>query len=230
MKLRTLMAGLALSAGVMGAVSVAQASPAWEFTTAGNSFTNGQWDFATAFSVNTTVTASGLGYYADPVTGNVDSNPVALYQCADAACDSTGTLIASATVTDAYAIQGHFRYVTISPVTLSAGQSYEVAGVSNSDNYTWYDTGFATNPAVSLISQNGGTDRWLLTGATTFLNGSNSNTNLGGGDGYWGPNVFLGLPTFTGTPEPATWALMLVGFGGLGLALRNRRSLAAKTA
>ena len=27
-----------------------------------------------------------------------------------------------------------------------------------------------------------------------------------------------------GVPEPATWALMLVGFGGLGAALRSRRS------
>ena len=112
-------------------------------------------------------------------------------------CNSTGSLLATATVTDLYAIQGHFRYVTIAPITLLAGQSYEVAGVSNEDNYTWSDPGFATDPAISLISQNGGTDRWLLTGTTTFLNGSNSSTNLGGADGYWGPmyiSIRLGSP------------------------------------
>jgi PEP-CTERM motif len=37
--------------------------------------------------------------------------------------------------------------------------------------------------------------------------------------------------TFTGTavPEPASWAMMLVGFGGLGAAMRSRRKLAAAT-
>ena len=30
-----------------------------------------------------------------------------------------------------------------------------------------------------------------------------------------------------GVPEPATWAMMLMGFGGLGALLRRRRGLAA---
>ncbi|HEX5261997.1 MAG TPA: PEPxxWA-CTERM sorting domain-containing protein [Phenylobacterium sp.] len=30
-----------------------------------------------------------------------------------------------------------------------------------------------------------------------------------------------------GVPEPATWAMMLIGFGGLGAVLRRRRALAA---
>jgi len=33
-----------------------------------------------------------------------------------------------------------------------------------------------------------------------------------------------------GVPEPATWAMMLIGFGGLGAAMRSRRKPAAATA
>lgn len=215
-------AALAASAGLLSA-TVGHAGPAWEFSSPGNGFTNGNWDFAQAFTANSAVTVSGLGYYADPVTGNVDSNPVALYACDNADCSGGGTLIASAVVTNTYAIQGHFRYVTIAPVTLVAGQSYEVAGQSSADNYTWADPGFATDPALSLISLDGGTDRWLINGGTTFLNGSNNQTNLGGEDGYWGPDLFLGTATFAGTPEPGTWALMLVGFGAAGAMLRGSR-------
>jgi len=222
MKLRNLWVGLALSAGMMGAVSVAQAAPGWEFTTAGNSYTNGTWDFATAFTVNTTVTVSGLGYYADPVTGNADGNPVAFYQCADVACLTTGTLLASTTVTNIYPLTGHFRYVTITPITLVAGDSYEVAGVSNSDNYTWDDPGYAVNPAISVLTTSGQSSRWLSSGSPGFLTGSPF-LDIPGEDGYWGPDVFLGTPTFTGSPEPATWIMMLVGLGAVGGLARSRR-------
>jgi hypothetical protein len=204
-------------AALMFGLSIpAFADPGWEFTSPGNSFTDGQWDFATAFTVNTDVTLSGLGYYADPLTGNVDGNAVAFYQCADTACLTTGTLLASTTVANTYPLTGHFRYVTIAPIQLVAGVSYEVAGVSNVDNYTWNDPGFSVNSAISILDTSGQESRWATLSTPDFLTGSGS-LDIPGQDGIWGPNVFLGRPSFA-TPEPATWALMIVGFLGLSFA------------
>jgi hypothetical protein len=47
-----------------------------------------------------------------------------------------------------------------------------------------------------------------------------------GGDGSGVSQVFANAVV----PEPATWAMMLVGFGGLGAAMRARRSKAVATA
>jgi hypothetical protein len=52
------------------------------------------------------------------------------------------------------------------------------------------------------------------------LDMSDYNVNVGSYD----PNVLLPPPGVGGVPEPAAWALMLVGFGGLGAALRRRRA------
>jgi hypothetical protein len=80
----------------------------------------------------------------------------------------------------------------------------------------------------------------------TYLSGHHSTVSLSTGvQYYWVTSTDFGFQkdgcaagcTFTtnvsgpgainlGVPEPSTWALMLVGFGGLGVALRSRRRLA----
>jgi PEP-CTERM motif-containing protein len=219
MKLRTFskIAALTLAAST----GVANAGPLWEFDSPGNSFTNGSWDFATSFLVNSDITATGLGYYADPTSGSVDDNPVALYKCSNADCTGTGTLLASVIVDNTYALTGHFRYVTIAPILLEAGMSYQVAGVSASDNYTWNDPGFATDPAISLIALSGQVGRWEAGTAPNFLN--YGQTDIVGQDGFWGPNVFVGTPDFT-VPAPGVLGLVGLGLAGLGFSRRRKAS------
>ena len=72
----------------------------------------------------------------------------------------------------------------------------------------------------------------LVNGA--FLNGgpdalaSGSNINQPGRFLFEVRNGIVGIPS--GVPEPATWAMMLVGFGAIGVSLRRKRGLKAAIA
>ena len=112
---------LILAGACLASATPSLAGPAFEFVTPANSYNNNNWNFANSFTVLSTVTVSGLGYYADPATGQVNNNSVALFRCDTAGCLTTGTKLASATGTNTYAIFGHFRYVTVANVTLTPG-------------------------------------------------------------------------------------------------------------
>ena len=134
----------------------------------------------------------------------------------------------------------------VNNATIPNTMTFDTTNVSGTSNTGYFDfmesyasvgiftVGAATipNSTVSLVE--------LLTGSPLVLVGSagpSPNTltwtsgNLTAGATYrfrytvnmGSPGNISGNAAFYAVPEPATWALMLLGFGGIGLAMRRRR-------
>jgi hypothetical protein len=88
-------------------------------------------------------------------------------------------------------------------VSASTGDSVDTADASLS--------GWASGPALVFVGTGG-----AVTLTFTDITGAGLNSNLAL------DNVRLDV-TGGAVPEPATWAMMLLGFAGLGAALRSRR-------
>jgi hypothetical protein len=106
------------------------------------------------------------------------------------------------------------------------------------------------NPTPGSVSQSAGVGEWnyddaipvdnnglLFAGVTNpFYNlyanegGGSLGISYTGGDVYNKDNSIIGtltvVPVGGVIPEPATWAVMMLGFGGMGAMLRSRRKLA----
>jgi len=98
------------------------------------------------------------------------------------------------------------------PVSGSAPQT----GASAVNTLGYGNSGDATYHFSDTFAPTGGLTQIAFTGQD----------NQGTGDEYFGLDniVVTGVPTLTaGAPEPGAWALMLVGLGGLGVALRASR-------
>jgi hypothetical protein len=71
-----------------------------------------------------------------------------------------------------------------------------------------------------------GSETYVITNNTAGIDFPLGGDNSGTGIACNGC-VSITSVSIAGVPEPAAWALMLVGFGGLGLSLRSRRNAAA---
>jgi hypothetical protein len=154
---------------------------------------------------------------------------------APAAASADTTWLVNATFTDGAPLTGTFTidqygYLTSANLTTGAngafpGYTYTLADsyVSSGDLFVDFQPGyendlhlvFADNLIVGLQNNP------IVDGASYECQGSFSCYDLGGGD-----TRFIGSGSANYVPEPAAWALALVGFGGLGAALRRRRNLA----
>jgi hypothetical protein len=196
------LSGLLLVAGLLLPVAAKADSvnPAWEFTSADNEFASGgNYTFGEVFTATQNTTINMLGYY-NPSTGMTDTHLVGLFA-------SDGTLLASTTVTSASTYStDHFLYNSITAITLVAGDTYVLEGVSGSDLYTWNDTGFTVNMPLTIDGSN-----WVEDAGLTF-NGTDSYSGVD--DGFWGADMGYeeGPPP---VPEPSSFMLLGSGLAAL---------------
>jgi len=158
------------------------------------------WDFTT----NAAITVNGLGVFDSGEDGLADSYEVGLW-------DSAGNLLAETTVSSGISdpLVNQWRYSSVAPVTLAADQNYSVGALylTGDDNVVFPGDGGTVTTTANITY-----------GQSTFASGSTLSdpTNELGTNGFFGPNISADVSA--GVPEPSTWALMLLGFTGLGFA------------
>ena len=203
-------AASSLAMSIALAVAPATAQTAITGFSGGSSFTGFSTDETVGFQFSTAsaISVQSLGWYA--TTGTLlASHQIGIW-------DLSGNLLGQATVTPGAADGTGFRYTAVTPFTLGVG-SYLIGGrdaAADGDNYLTGVSGLTTGTGIAFQ------------GAAVSASGSGFaaptviSANSGG---RFGPNFTYAV---AGVPEPATWAMMMIGFGAIGGSIRYRRRLA----
>jgi hypothetical protein len=204
-----------------GAVSAAD-TPAYSFTGAPTS-TDTQLSLGFSFSTTSTTTVTSLGYYDLGGDGFATAHEVGIF-------DSLGTLLASVDLTPGTGdtLIGQFRYASITPLSRAAGETYVIAATTNGSADPWaYGNAFQPGETVSDFS----TAAPITIAPDAALFHYQIDDVLRDPTEHFGSYTFYAGPNFTviggqdlGVPEPASWILMLGGFGLVGGAMRRRAS------
>jgi Domain of unknown function (DUF4082)/PEP-CTERM motif len=203
-KLLVGVAALALVSGV-GSAKALDINPQL-FVTGETSSTldNPPFTLGWEFEALSSITVNALGIY--DVSGLLDSYPVGIW-------DSSGNLIAETTVDSGGTIVNQWIYDALAtPVTLTAGDDYYVGALYTTSDDPLVFPGSGTVTTTSNIS--------YITSVYAFGSSLSWPTSSVGFGGYFGPNISATTSTI---PEPSTWAMMLLGFAGLGLAGYRQR-------
>jgi hypothetical protein len=197
---------------------VASAAPAVNLTTPGESYPSSLYTLGFEFTVSSPESIGALGVYDDGGSALPADAMVGLW-------DTSGNLLASVTVPASGGfLIGDFRYANISAYALTPGTDYLVGaylgspGIASSLNTGQGGSG-SYNPLITVIQ-----DQFSnFNSAFSFPESTDSNP----GGAWLGANFNLG----SSVPELSTWAMMALGFAGLGLAghRASRQSAALAT-
>ena len=205
LKFATFVAVSALALGAFGAAHALTVTPAVEYTSTGTLNDSRPFTLGFQFTLSSPTNVDALGYWAP---GSAGSHMVGIW-------DSAGNLLTSTAVSGTDTLIGHFVWRAISSLTLGAG-TYTIGGEYSGGPFPSGASGVTTIPQLTWV-----------TAEQQYGSGLNFPTNSYNGYGQNGIMEVNFSTGPTGVPEPAAWALMLVGVGGLGGALRARRKAVA---
>lgn len=164
----------------------------------GSDYYQGSYSLGWRFKATSALRITALGFYDDSRNGLAASHDVGIYEV------GTCQLIASTTVSPSDPLEGtgFFRYHAITPVTLTAGSDYYVAGLTNGgDRYAISVSTMVPNPAINYYG-------FVIFGNTQSTNSLKcpDGVDAPGFNGDYGPNFKFGdstggSPTPTATPD-----------------------------
>ncbi|MFZ4689062.1 MAG: PEPxxWA-CTERM sorting domain-containing protein [Polymorphobacter sp.] len=164
------------------------------------------------FTVNTATTFNLLGVFDNGADGIVGPVSVGVY-------DATTQLFVSPVVTFSnFANSSSYATQRVTPFLLAAG-NYQLAAWGFSDTDNNYNSVFTDSHPASAITFNS------LGGALTATSVAYST----GTPGDFATSIEesatrYGAGTLGIVPEPATWAMLIAGFGMVGFAMRRRNT------
>jgi hypothetical protein len=225
MRISSFLSTAAGAALLMLAPTGAQAATAITgFSGATSSFQVNNYDFLTVgwtFNPTTDLDITALGIYDMGADGLNQAHQIGIW-------NEAGTLLTSTTIAagSAATLIGDYRYDAISMLTLTAGQTYTIGALMTYPDGDLYYFAPSSVQADSRIGYRQGVRSDEVSDpsipATLVLPTSGVN------GGRFGPNFLFDAASVA--PEPASWAMMVIGFGCAGYGMRRRGARIARTA